>query len=43
MEYSKLAQITIEKLRHDFEEYGYIAEDDIIVPVYLALRLKSQY
>lgn len=41
MEYSKLAQITIEKLRHDFEEYGYIAEDDIIVPVYLALRLEK--
>ncbi|HHY40708.1 MAG TPA: MoxR family ATPase [Syntrophaceticus sp.] len=41
MEYSKLAKITIEKLRHDFEEYGYIAEDDIIVPVYLALRLEK--
>ena len=41
MEYSKLAKITIEKLCHDFEEYGYIAEDDIIVPVYLALRLEK--
>jgi len=41
MEASKLEKITIEKLRHDFEEYGYIAEDDIIVPVYLALRLEK--
>ena len=41
MKYDKLTSITIEKLHRDFEETGYIAEDDIIVPVYLALRLEK--
>ncbi|HHV34967.1 MAG TPA: MoxR family ATPase [Syntrophomonadaceae bacterium] len=41
MKYDKLTSITIEKLHQDFEKTGYIAEDDIIVPVYLALRLEK--
>ncbi|MDD2360603.1 MAG: AAA family ATPase [Syntrophaceticus schinkii] len=41
MKYDKLTSITIEKLHQDFERTGYIAEDDIIVPVYLALRLEK--
>ena len=41
MKYDKLTSITIEKLHQDFENTGYIAEDDIIVPVYLALRLEK--
>ncbi len=34
-------QITIEHLRSGFESNGYIAEDEIIIPVYLALRLEK--
>lgn len=41
MKYEKLTNITIERLHQDFEKTGYIAEDDIIVPVYLALRLEK--
>ncbi|MGB4504067.1 MAG: MoxR family ATPase [Syntrophaceticus sp.] len=41
MKYNKLNSITIEKLHQEFEKTGYIAEDDIIVPVYLALRLEK--
>lgn len=36
-----LSKLTIEQLRRGFEEEGYIAEDDIIIPVYLALRLEK--
>ncbi len=41
MEHLKMKSVTIENLRKDFEKAGYIAEDDIIVPVYLALRLEK--
>ena len=41
MEYEKLSGITIEKLHQDIEKTGYIAEDDIVIPVYLALRLEK--
>ncbi len=34
-------KITIEQLRSGFESNGYIAEDEITVPVYLALRLEK--
>ena len=34
-------KITIEQLRSGFEKNGYIAEDEIAVPVYLALRLEK--
>jgi MoxR-like ATPase len=34
-------KITIDQLRSGFEKNGYIAEDEIIVPVYLALRLEK--
>ena len=34
-------KITIEQLRSGFENNGYIAEDEITVPVYLALRLEK--
>ncbi len=34
-------KITIEQLRTGFEKNGYIAEDEITVPVYLALRLEK--
>lgn len=34
-------KITIEQLRSGFENNGYIAEDEIAVPVYLALRLEK--
>lgn len=36
-----LSKLTIEQLRRGFEGEGYIAEDDIIIPVYLALRLEK--
>jgi MoxR-like ATPase len=41
MKQANLSSITIERLRQGFEKTGYIAEDDIIVPVYLALRLEK--
>ncbi|HBG22572.1 MAG: MoxR family ATPase [Syntrophaceticus sp.] len=41
MKRENLSSITIERLRQGFEKAGYIAEDDIIVPVYLALRLEK--
>lgn len=41
MEKGKLSNVTMERLHLDFEKTGYIAEDDIIVPVYLALRLEK--
>lgn len=36
-----LKNLTIEQLRTSFEEEGYIAEDEIVIPVYLALRLEK--
>ncbi len=36
-----LKKLTIEQLRTSFEEEGYIAEDEIVIPVYLALRLEK--
>ncbi len=36
-----LAKLTIDQVRSGFEKAGYIAEDDIIIPVYLALRLEK--
>lgn len=36
-----LSNLTIEQLRLSFEEEGYIAEDEIVIPVYLALRLEK--
>lgn len=41
MKRESLSSVTIERLRQGFEKAGYIAEDDIIVPVYLALRLEK--
>ncbi|HHW41138.1 MAG TPA: MoxR family ATPase [Syntrophomonadaceae bacterium] len=38
MDFKKL---TIEQLRTGFEQEGYIAEDEIVIPVYLALRLEK--
>jgi MoxR-like ATPase len=34
-------KVTLEQLRRGFEGEGYIAGDDILVPVYLALRLEK--
>lgn len=34
-------KITIDQLRAGFEREGYIAEEEIVVPVYLALRLEK--
>lgn len=36
-----LARLTIDQLRTGFEKEDYIAEDEIVVPVYLALRLEK--
>jgi MoxR-like ATPase len=33
--------LSIDQLRNGFESEGYIAEDDILVPVYLALKLEK--
>jgi MoxR-like ATPase len=41
MKQANLSSITIERLRQGVDKTGYIAEDDIIVPVYLALRLEK--
>ncbi|MDH7578458.1 MAG: MoxR family ATPase [Bacillota bacterium] len=37
----KFTKTTIDQVRSGFERAGYIAEDEIIVPVYLALRLEK--
>ncbi len=36
-----LSELTIEKLWSGFEKVGYIAEEEIIIPVYLSLRLEK--
>lgn len=41
MDVGKLSGLTIEKLRSGFEKAGYIAEEEIVIPVYLALRLEK--
>jgi len=37
----QISTLTIERLRTGFEKAGYIAEEEIVVPVYLALRLEK--
>lgn len=37
----KLTRLTVDQLRSGFEKEGYIAEDEIIVPVYLSIRLEK--
>lgn len=41
MNYKKMSALTMEKLSAGFEKTGYIAEEEIVVPVYLALRLEK--
>lgn len=36
-----ISKLTLEQLQKGFEEEGYIAEDEILVPVYLSLRLEK--
>lgn len=36
-----ISKLTLEQLRKGFEAEGYIAEDEILVPVYLSLRLEK--
>ncbi|WP_236608828.1 AAA family ATPase [Thermacetogenium phaeum] len=41
MNIGNLSELTIEKLWSGFEKVGYIAEEEIIIPVYLSLRLEK--
>lgn len=41
MDSKQISTLTIERLRTGFEKAGYIAEEEIVVPVYLALRLEK--